>query len=286
MEKIIVTEKTVESYLTKSKIGQFAINPYVGCPHACKYCYASFMKRFTGHSESWGDFIDIKRARHTINGSQITGKNVFMGTVTDCYNPYEAKYGITRSILEQLVGVDCYLQIATKNKLILRDLDLLKKMKHLSVALSVNTLDENFRRDMDRASTVQERLETLRTLHENGIYTILFMSPIFIGITDWKAIIETSRSLVSEYWFEDLNLRGGYKSVIMQYVQGYYPDSYPLFKRIYVQGDKTPLTEMENEIIAYCHDNDILFSDYFHHEEVIRNPKNKILGKNHVLTQG
>ena len=279
MEKIIVTEKTVESYLTKSKIGQFAINPYVGCPHACKYCYASFMKRFTGHSESWGDFIDIKRARHTINGSQITGKNIFMGTVTDCYNPYEAKYGITRSILEQLVGVDCYLQIATKNKLILRDLDLLKKMKHLSVALSVNTLDENFRRDMDRASTVQERLETLRTLHENGIYTILFMSPIFIGVTDWKAIIETSRSL-------DLNLRGGYKSVIMQYVQGYYPDSYPLFKRIYVQGDKTPLTEMENEIIAYCHDNDILFSDYFHHEEVIRNPKNKILGKNHVLTQG
>lgn len=285
MEKIIVTEKTVESYLTKSKIGQFAINPYVGCHHACKYCYASFMKRFTGHSELWGVFIDIKRARHTINGSQITGKNVFMGTVTDCYNPYEAKYGITRSILEQLVGVDCYLQIATKNKLILRDLDLLKKMKHLSVALSVNTLDENFRRDMDRASTVQERLETLRTLHENGIYTILFMSPIFIGITDWKAIIETSRSFVCEYWFEDLNLRGGYKNVIMQYVQGHYPDSYPLFKRIYVQGDKTPLTEMENEIIAYCHDNDILFSDYFHHEEVIRNPKNKILGKNHVLTQ-
>ena len=285
MEKIIVAEKTVESYLTKSKIGQFAINPYVGCPHACKYCYASFMKRFTGHSESWGDFIDIKRARHKINGSQITGKNVFMGTVTDCYNPYEVKYGITRSILEQLVGVDCYLQIATKNKLILRDLDLLKKMKHLSVALSVNTLDENFRRDMDWASTVRERLETLRTLHENGIYTILFMSPIFIGVTDWKAIIETSRSFVSEYWFEDLNLRGGYKNVIMQYVQGHYPDSYPLYERIYIQGDKTPLMEIENEITAYCHDNDILFSDYFHHEEVIRNPKNKILGKNHVLTQ-
>ena len=238
------------------------------------------MKRFTGHSESWGDFIDIKRARHTINGSQITEKNVFMGTVTDCYNPYEVKYGITHSILEQLVDVDCYLQIATKNKLILRDLDLLKKMKRLSVALSVNTLDENFRRNMDRASTVRERLETLRTLHENGIYTILFMSPIFIGVTDWKAIIETSRSFVSEYWFEDLNLRGGYKNVIMQYVQGHYPDSYPLYERIYIQGDKTPLTEMENEIIAYCHDNDILFSDYFHHEEVIRNPKNKILGKN------
>ena len=114
---------------------------------------------------------------------------------------------------------------------------------------------------MDRASTVRERWETLRTLHENGIYTILFMSPIFIGVTDWKAIIETSRSFVSEYWFEDLNLRGCYKNVIMQYVQEHYPDSYPLYKRIYVQGDRTPLTEMENEIIAYCHDNDI-FSSY------------------------
>ena len=280
MNKIIVAEKEVNDYLTKSKIGQYAINPYVGCPHACKYCYASFMKRFTGHSEPWGDFIDIKHAKRKINAAPITGKNVFMGTVTDCYNPYEAKHGITRSILEQMVSVDCHLQIATKNKLILRDLNLLKRMRRLSVALSVNTLDENFRRDMDRASTIQERLETLRTLYENGIYTILFMSPIFTGITDWKAIIETSRSFVSEYWFEDLNLRGGYKAVILQFVREHYPDYYTLFERIYVKGDKTPLTEMEHEIIAYCRKNDILFSDYFHHEEVIRNPGNKILGKN------
>lgn len=280
MNKIIVAEKEVNDYLTKSKIGQYAINPYVGCSHACRYCYASFMKRFTRHTEPWGDFIDFKHAKHKINPVQITGKNVFMGTVTDCYNPYEAKYGITRSILEQMVGVDCYLQIATKNKLILRDLDLLKRMRRLSVALSVNTLDENFRRDMDRASTVQDRLKTLRTLHENGIDTILFMSPIFVGITDWNAIIETSRSFVSEYWFEDLNLRGGYKAVILQYVREHYPDYYILFEGIYVKGDKTPLTEMEREIIAYCHKNDILFSDYFHHEEVIRNPRNKILGKN------
>lgn len=126
MNKIIVSEKTVTGILTKSKIGQYAINPYVGCPHACKYCYASFMKRFTGHSEPWGDFIDIKHATRKIDLVRIAGKNVFMGTVTDCYNPYEAKFGITRSILEQLVEADCYLQIATKSKLILRDLDLLK----------------------------------------------------------------------------------------------------------------------------------------------------------------
>ena len=112
------------------------------------------------------------------------------------------------------------------------------------------------------------------------IYTILFMSPIFIGITDWKGIIEASRGFVCEYWFEDLNLRGSYKTVILQYVRGHYPEYYPLYERIYQKGDITPLTYMECEIISYCRDNKISFSDYFHHKDVISNPQNKVLGKN------
>lgn len=275
-----VAVKETNSYLTKSQIGQYAINPYIGCPHACKYCYASFMKRFTAHTEPWGEFLDIKTAKKSIDTSKIIGKNVFIGTVTDGYNPYESEYRITRSILEQLVGVDCYLQIATKNKLILRDIDILKQMKHLSVAVSINTLDDGFRQDMDKASSISDRLDTLRILHENGIYTILFMSPIFIGITDWKGIIEASRGFVCEYWFEDLNLRGSYKTVILQYVRGHYPEYYPLYERIYQKGDITPLTYMECEIISYCRDNKISFSDYFHHKDVISNPQNKVLGKN------
>lgn len=279
MNKMIVAEKEVNDYLTKSKIGQFAINPYVGCPHACRYCYASFMKRFTGHTEPWGDFIDIKHAKRKINTAQIAGKNVFMGTVTDCYNPYEAKYGITRSILEQLVDSDCYLQISTKNKLILRDLDLLKRMKHLCMAMSLNTTDERFRADMDSGSTIEERLVTLRRFHEEGIYTILFMSPVFIGITDWQAIIERSRDFIDEYWFEDLNLRGSYKSVIMQYVHDKYPALYPVYERIYTQHDRTELIANDRAICDYCDTHNVNYSAYFHHEEVIKSNKNSLLGK-------
>lgn len=182
--------------------------------------------------------------------------------------------------MEKLVGVDCYLQIATKNKLILRDIDILKQMKHLSVAVSINTLDDGFRQDMDKASSINDRLDTLRTLHENSIYTILFMSPIFIGITDWKGIIQASRRFTNEYWFEDLNLRGSYRTVILQYIQEHYPEYYPLYERIYIKHDMTPLTEMESDITSYCRDNEISFSDYFHHKEVISNPQNKVLGKN------
>lgn len=275
-----VKEIQTKDYLTSSKIGRYAINPYVGCPHACKYCYASFMKRFTNHPEPWGDFIDIKICDKPINLRKISGKNVFMSTATDPYNPYEAKYGVTRKILEQLVNSDCHLQISTKNKLILRDIDLLKKMKNLSVAMSVNTLDDNFRKDMDCASSIEERLSTLRTIHENGIYTILFMSPIFIGITDWKGIIEASKDFIDEYWFEDLNLRGSYKPVIMNYIREHYPQLYPMYQRIYSEGKREELIANDKEICEWCNTHGINYSAYFHHEEVIKAETGKILGKN------
>ncbi len=277
---MIIKEKQVNNYLSASKLGEFTINPYVGCPHACKYCYAEFMKRFTNHTEPWGEFIDIKRCDKKIDLKKISGKNVFMSSVTDCYNPFEKKYGITRSILEQLVDAQCYLQIATKNKLILRDLDLLLKMKHLSVAMSVNTLDESFRQDMDCASSIKERLETLKTLHEHGIYTILFMSPIFIGITHWKEIIETSRNYISEYWFENLNLRGSYKRTILNFIKEKYPELYTTYEGIYVKGDKAEILEMEKSICDYCNGQNICYTNYFHHEEVVKAIRHKILGKN------
>lgn len=277
---MIVKIKKVKDYVTKSKIGEYAINPYIGCPHKCKYCYASFMKRFTNHPEEWGEFIDIKLCDKKINQGKLEGKNVFMSSVTDCYNPYEAKYKITRNLLEQLIDVDCRLQISTKNKLILRDLDILKQMKHLDVAMSVNTLDENFRKDMDRASSISERLQTLKTLYEAGIYTILFMSPIFIGITEWKAIIEETKEYINEYWFEDLNLRGAYKYTILKYVEEKYPSVYPMYEEIYIKRNPQKLINMDNEIKEYCHKNKINYTDYFHHEEVIRKRENNKLSKN------
>ena len=147
---MIVNEVTVNDYLTKSNLpaSDYVINPYVGCPHGCKYCYASFMKRFTGHKEDWGTFIDIKKCNKKINIKKLENKTVFLSSVTDCYNKFEEKYKLTRKILRQLVNANCYLNISTKSKLILRDLDLLKQMKNLTVSMSINTLDENFKNDM------------------------------------------------------------------------------------------------------------------------------------------
>lgn len=277
MTKITCQEIKTKDYLTKSNLpaSDYVINPYVGCPHGCKYCYASFMRRFTNHKEEWGTFIDIKTCTLPLNKKKISRKRVFLSSVTDCYNPYEETYQRTRDILKDLVDSDCYLSISTKSSLILRDLDLLSQMKNLTVSLSINTLDESFRKDMDNASSIQARLETLKTLHDNGIYTILFMSPIFPYITDFKSIIDASKDYVDEYWFENLNLRGSYKSVILSYVKNKYPSYYDEYLQIYNKKDNSYWESLAKEINTYCESLNIKHTNFFYHNELVAKKKHK-----------
>lgn len=266
-----IKEIEVKDIATKSNlpVSDYVINPYVGCPHGCKYCYASFMKRFTGHKEEWGTFIDIKRCSKKLSEKKLEHKRIFLSSVTDCYNPYEKEYQLTRNILEQLANIDCYLSISTKSSLILRDIDLLKKMEHLEVAISINTLEENFRADMDSASSIEERLETLKTLHENGISTILFMSPIFPYITDFKKIIEVSKEYVDKYWFENLNLRGSYKLTILNYIKKNYPEYLSDYQEIYQRGNKKYWEDLSEQIEKYCKKEKISYTNFFYHEKLV-----------------
>lgn len=273
-----VREKVIEvnDYLTKSNLPacDFVINPYVGCPNACKYCYACFMKRFTGHNEPWGTFIDVKTCSKKISTKRLRGKSVFLSSVTDCYNKFEEKYKITQDLLRQLLLIDCDVTISTKSKLILRDLDLLKQFKSLKVAMSINTLDENFKDDMDNASSISDRFYTLKTLHNEGIYTVLFMSPIFPYITDFKAIIEKSKDFIDEYWFENLNLRGNYKKTILDYISNKYPQYINEYNEIYRNKNMNYWQVLSNEIDKYCINKKVNYINYFYHDKLVKE-KNK-----------
>lgn len=272
-------EKEIETkdYLTKSNLpsSDYVINPYVGCSHGCKYCYASFMKRFTGHKEKWGTFIDIKRCDKKIDIKKIENKTIFLSSVTDCYNKSEEKYELTRTILKQLVNSNCNLNISTKSKLIIRDLDLLKQMKNVIVSISINTLNEEFKNDMDSASSIKDRLDTLKKLHDNGIYTVLFMSPIFPYITDFKEIIESSDDYIDEYWFENLNLRGEYKTEILAYIKTKYPQLVDQYNDIYNRGKEQYWYELSKEIEEYCKNNNIKYKNYFYHKKLVENKKSR-----------
>lgn len=240
MDTPIIQKIEVKSVLSKSNLPvcEYSVNPYVGCPHACQYCYASFMKRFTNHPEPWGDFLDVKYWPIIKTPKKYAGKELFIGSVTDPYNPQEEIYGRTRALLTQLQGSGAKISIATKSDLILRDLELIKSFPNARVSWSINTLDETFREDMDNAVSIQRRLAAMEAFHRAGVRTTCFISPIFPGITDAKAIIQRARTQCNLIWLENLNLRGGYKTIIMDYIQKKRPDLLPLYQEIFNKNDR------------------------------------------------
>ena len=243
--------------MTKSSlpVGGYSVNPYVGCPHACKYCYASFMKRFTGHSEDWGTFLDVKYWKPIINPKKYEGQLAVIGSVTDGYNPLEETYGRTRALLEELKDSGAKIMICTKSDLVVRDLDILTQMKDVTVSWSINTLDENFKNDMDEAVSIERRLAAMKKVYDAGIRTVCFVSPIFPEITDIPAIIERVKNQCDFVWLENLNLRGTFKPAIMKYIEDKHPDLLPLYKQIYGKNDKTYWKILEQKIESYTKEN-------------------------------
>ena len=269
-EPIIKTTET-KGVVTKTylPVCDYAANPYVGCTHACRYCYASFMKRFTGHPEPWGTFLDVKQWPRIRDPSKYDGKDIFIGSVTDPYLPQEAEHGRTRALLEQLQGSGARVSIATKSDLILRDLDLIASFPDARVSWSINTLDETFRADMDKAVSVERRLEAMRRFHEAGVRTTCFISPIFPGITDPKEIILRAKDICNLVWLENLNLRGSFKADIMAYISETRPDLVPLYDRIYNRRDLGYWEDLDAEMKRFTEEQGL---DYVTNDDSMSRP--------------
>ena len=251
---MIIKKIRTKNVITKSNLPvcDFSVNPYTGCPHACKYCYACFMKRFTNHPEPWGEFVDAKIWDDIKNPQKYAGKELFIGSVTDPYNPQEEIYERTRALLTELQGSGAKLSIATKSDLILRDLDLIKTFPDARVSWSVNTLDETFKDDMDKAASIERRLAAMREFHKAGIRTTCFISPIFPGITDVEAIIGRVKDQCNLIWLENLNLRGNYRAVIMNYIKEKYSALLPLYQEIYNRGNRSYWEALDTKVKEYA----------------------------------
>ena len=179
---MIVREIYSRSILSKSKVFDYVVNPYTGCQHACTYCYARFMKRFSGHQEPWGQFVDVK-----INAPELLQRKieksspgrVWVSGVCDPYQPLEKRYQLTRKCLEILFQHDWPVTIQTKSPLVLRDVGILKGRDKLEVGLSVTTANDGVRRLFEpNAPPIGERIQALGQLHLAGIRTFAMIAPM------------------------------------------------------------------------------------------------------------
>ena len=284
---ILIRDVDTKNIMTKSSlpVGGHSVNPYVGCTHGCKYCYASFMKRFTGHTEPWGTFLDVKHWPEIRDPRKYRGQRVVIGSVTDGYLPQEARFGNTRRLLEQLKDSGAEILICTKSDLVVRDIDLLREMGKVTVSWSINTLDEGFRADMDRAVSIERRLSAMKQVYDAGIRTVCFISPVFPGITDFEAIFHRVKDQCDLVWLENLNLRGGFKGEILDYIGEKYPHLTDLYHAIYSKGDRSYFRALEQRAEQLAGENGCPFVDnelpygraepghpvivdYFYHEEI------------------
>ncbi|MDD5701890.1 MAG: radical SAM protein [Dehalococcoidales bacterium] len=182
---MLIREVQAKSIHCRSRVYDYVVNPYTGCQHACSYCYARFMKRFSGHEEAWGDFVDVKINAPDLLRREIARKkmgNVWISGVCDPYQPLEARYRLTRECLRIIIEHHWPFVIQTRSPLVLRDIDLIQTSVNGEVGLTVTTSDDDIRRLFEpHAPPVKDRIRALEELHRSGIRTFAMIAPLLPG---------------------------------------------------------------------------------------------------------
>jgi len=258
-----------KTLLTKSRLPEtdYCINPYIGCLHACVYCYARFMKRFTSHKEPWGNFIDVKINAPEVLARELDRKPkkgmVLLGSVTDAYQPVEQKYRLTRAVLEILLQHDFPVSVLTKSILVVRDIDLFKQFSKCEVGLTITTINQRVVRDIEpRSSTPQQRIEALEALHQNGITTYAFIGPILPKITDLEDIFVAIQGKVDFVMAESLNTKCGNRKDILNILKEKYPHYLPFYQLGF---DRKYWDEVEKQLMASSKKFNIPLKGFYRH---------------------
>ena len=227
----------------------FCVNPYGGCPYGCNYCYVSTrLKNLAGHShDEWGAYLDLKNYK-SLDVSKLHGKRVLLGSATDPYNHCEATCRKTREIL-RILPEDIHLEIQTKSNLILEDIELLKRFLDLQVGISVCSLDSSFNADMEpNVPSVEQRLSTLKKLHDAGIRTYLAVT-VFPRITNIERLFDLSKGIVDRMRFNSLGLGDStLKRQVLSYIESKYPQYHAEYELIYRRNDVSFWENLEDKI--------------------------------------
>jgi len=261
-----VKEVECKSVLNKSALADYCINPYIGCQHACKYCYAeSYTRRFSRHMEAWGDFIDVKINAPIVLAREVKRKpkgTVYISSLTDAYQPLERKYELTRKLLEILLQHQFPISIQTKSALVLRDLDLIRKFHECEVGFTITTLNDNIRASFEPASSsVEEKLQAIKELKENDVQTYVFFGPILPYLSDQNLeqyFHQIAGASVDYIYLDKLNLKPGLWGSLERHLQKDFPQLTEKWKDIllgqndYYKNLKTKIDRMCRELKLEC----------------------------------
>ncbi|MFC4095948.1 PA0069 family radical SAM protein [Euzebyella saccharophila] len=236
---IPIFPKTIINKVTSPDVGmEYSMNPYQGCEHGCIYCYARNTHEFWGYGPGL-DFertILVKKDAPQLLEAKLKSKSWKAQTIvlsgnTDCYQPAEKKYEITRKCLEVFLKYRHPVGIITKNALVVRDLDLLKELAQhrlVGVNVSVTSLSEDTRRILEpRTATIKKRLETINILSKNQIPVNAMLAPIIPGINSHE-ILALAKAFAENgalsFGFTVVRLNGAIGQIFEDWIRKTLPD--------------------------------------------------------------
>ncbi len=237
---LAVREVRCKSLLNRRGIDDYSFNCYTGCAHGCVYCYARFMQRFHPHQEPWGRFVDVK-----VNAAEVLARqlrrlrpgSVFTCSACDGWQGVERHYKLTRRCCRMLLEGGFSLNVLTKSKLVLRDLDLFAG-REVSVGVTITTPSEAEARLWEpRASGVSARLRVLREAKAAGLKTVVMFGPLLPAISDTPEALGRLFALAREaevdrIWTDALNPRPRVWPSVQQFLHRRRPDLLELYKRM------------------------------------------------------
>ena len=216
----------------------YSMNPYQGCEHGCSYCFARPTHEFWGYSAG----IDFERKlmvkknapqllEKTFQKKSYVPKTIMLSGNTDCYQPIEKQFEITRKLLQVCLDYRHPVSIITKNALILRDLDILEKMTEknlISVSMSIPTLNEDLRRVMEpRTSTARNKLKAIEVLSEKKIPVNVMIAPVIPGLTSdesFSIMKSVSDAGARSCCYTLVRLNDTVEPVFVQWLEAHFPD--------------------------------------------------------------
>lgn len=230
--------KTIVNKVTSPDIPLlYSLNPYQGCEHGCVYCYARNSHEYWGLSagQDFEQKIIIKKnapekLEELFRSKKWKCSPISLSGNTDCYQPVERKQKITRRLLEICLKYQNPVGIITKNKLVLRDLDILKKLnekKLVQVYVSITGIDEKIRRKLEpRTATYKARFEIIKKLAENNIPVGVMNAPIIPGLNDtamYEVLRQASLHGAMSAGFTTVRLNGAVGPIFKDWIQKAFP---------------------------------------------------------------
>lgn len=233
--------KTIVNKVDSPDVGMaYSLNPYQGCEHGCTYCYARNAHEYWGFSAGL-DFerkIIVKTDAPALFKKFLERKSwdasvISLSGNTDCYQPAERKFRITRQLLEIALEYKQPIGMITKNALILRDTDLLQEMAKLNLCMvyvSINSLNEQLRQKMEpRTTTARQRLKIVEELSKAGIPMGVMVAPLVPGLSDHEipVILKTIANcgaIAAGYTIVRLN--GAIGGIFEDWLRKNYPDRF------------------------------------------------------------